>query len=78
MDERLSRPWSHPVVFNMGPLEWESSALTTRPLLHCCSIVEIVEQLKAVKENVNITFIIEFIDNILAKILHHCNHLQHF
>ena len=33
-DERLSRPCSHPVVLNMGPLDWESSALTTRPLLH--------------------------------------------
>ena len=31
-DERLSRPWSHPVVLNTGPLDWESSALTTRPL----------------------------------------------
>ena len=30
--ERLSRPWSHPVVLNTGPLDWESSALTTRPL----------------------------------------------
>ena len=33
-DERLSQPWSHPVVLSMGPLNWESSALTTRPLLH--------------------------------------------
>ena len=33
-DERLSRPWSHPVVLNTGPLDWESSTLTTRPLLH--------------------------------------------
>ena len=33
-DERLSRPWSHPAVLNTGPLDWESSALTTRPLLH--------------------------------------------
>ena len=32
-DERLSRPWSHPVVLITGPLDWESSALTTRPLL---------------------------------------------
>ena len=32
-DERLSRPWSHPVVLNTGLLDWESSALTTRPLL---------------------------------------------
>ena len=31
-DERLSRPWSHPVVLNMGLMDWESSALTTRPL----------------------------------------------
>ena len=28
-DERLSRPWSHPVVLNQGPLDWESCALTT-------------------------------------------------
>ena len=34
MDERLSRPWSHPVILITGPLDWESSALTTRPLLH--------------------------------------------
>ena len=33
-DERLSRPWSHPVVLNTGPLDWESSALATWPLLH--------------------------------------------
>ena len=31
-DERLSRPWSHPVALITGPLDWESSALTTRPL----------------------------------------------
>ena len=28
-DERLSRPWSHPVVLNTRLLDWESSALTT-------------------------------------------------
>ena len=27
------QPWSHPVVLNMGPLDWESSTLTTRLLL---------------------------------------------
>ena len=33
-DGRLSRPWSHPVVLNRGPLDWESSIwTTTRPLL---------------------------------------------
>ena len=31
-DERLSRPWSHQVILNTRPLDWESSALTTRPL----------------------------------------------
>ena len=31
-DERLSLPWSHPVVLNRGHLDWESSALTTWPL----------------------------------------------
>ena len=30
-DERLGWHWSHPVVLNMGPLDWESSTLTTRP-----------------------------------------------
>ena len=33
-DERLSQPWSYPVVLNTGPLDWETSALTTRLLLH--------------------------------------------
>ena len=33
-DERLSQPWSHPVVLNTGPLDWESSALL---LGHCSS-----------------------------------------
>ena len=28
-DERLSRPWSHPVILNTGPLDWESSTLST-------------------------------------------------
>ena len=30
-DERLSRYWSLPVVLNIGLLDWEYSALTTRP-----------------------------------------------
>ena len=25
-NERLSRPWSHPMAFNQGPLNWKSSA----------------------------------------------------
>ena len=39
-DERLSRPCSHPVVLNTGPLDWESCALTTRPLLHGLAIAQ--------------------------------------
>ena len=35
-DERVSRPWSHPVVLNPRRLNWEFSALTTRPLLQFC------------------------------------------
>ena len=27
------KPWSHPMVLNARPLDWESNALTTRPLL---------------------------------------------
>ena len=30
----LSQPWSHPVLLNTGHVDWESSALTTRPLFH--------------------------------------------
>ena len=36
-DERQSWPWSHPVALNTGSLDWESSALTTRPLFHKAS-----------------------------------------
>ena len=32
-DKRLSKPWSHPVVLNLGLLDWETSALTTKPLV---------------------------------------------
>ena len=32
-DQRLSWPWSRSAVLNMGPLNWESRTLTTRPLL---------------------------------------------
>ena len=31
IDERLNGPWSHPVVLYVGQLDYESSALTTRP-----------------------------------------------
>ena len=33
-DGRLVKTWSHLVVLNTGPLDWESSSLTTRPLFH--------------------------------------------
>ena len=28
----LSQTWSHPAVFDQGPLDWKSSSLNTRPL----------------------------------------------
>ena len=31
-DERLSRPWSHPVVLNRGPLDRQSSTLTAQSI----------------------------------------------
>ena len=41
-DEMLSQPWSHPVVFEHGThLDWESSTLTTWPLVHITSGVKI-------------------------------------
>ena len=33
-DERPSWPWSHPVVLNLGPLDWQSSALNIKPLFY--------------------------------------------
>ena len=38
-DERLSQPWGHAMVLNKGPLDWESSALTTKPL-ECNKLVD--------------------------------------
>ena len=38
-DERLSRPWSHPVVLHTGLLDWESRTLTSRPSLNSVYIV---------------------------------------
>ena len=32
-DERLKRLWSHPVVLNLEPLDWESSTLITSLML---------------------------------------------
>ena len=52
-DERLSRPWSHPVVLNRGPINWESSTLSTRSLIHNCScyFAEFIKQLIERKEH---------------------------
>ena len=38
----------------------------------------IVDRLKTVKEDTNINFITDFIDEILPKTIHHQNHLKHF
>ena len=45
-DERLSWPWSYPVTLNPGPLDWESSTLTTRPLVLNQEILREIEWLK--------------------------------
>ena len=45
MDGRLSWLWSHTMVLNLGRLEWESSALTTRPFHFCANIVVLVSLL---------------------------------
>ena len=45
-DERLSWPWSYPVILNPGPLDWESSTLTTRPLVLNQEILREIEWLK--------------------------------
>ena len=50
-DERLSQPWSHPVVLSMGPLDWESSALTTRPLLQFSFIGKINGSIFLLRKN---------------------------
>ena len=34
-DEKMSQSLSHPLGLNLGPLDLESSALSTRPLLYC-------------------------------------------
>ena len=39
---------------------------------------EIVQRLKPVKEEANITFVTNFIQALLANIVHHRNQLQHF
>ena len=41
-DERPGRPWGHVVVLNTGPVDWESSALTTWPLLHSSRDTKII------------------------------------
>ena len=38
-DERLSWPWSHPMVLKTEPQNWESSTLATRPLFHKTQLV---------------------------------------
>ena len=49
-DERLSLPWSHPVVLNIGPLDWESSTLTTRPLSTPLTPDEVLLELFSITE----------------------------
>ena len=48
----LRRMKGHPLVLNMGPLDWESSTLTTRPLLR--NIKE-TKQNSTLKKHLNLT-----------------------
>ena len=36
-NERLSRPWSHSVVLNMGPLDWETDIVLIKSYHGFCS-----------------------------------------
>ena len=63
-DERLNRPWSHPVVLVTGPLNWESSALTTRPLINTC------EDIYSLAQNIIImSFCIIIFNNAILEVI---------
>ena len=68
-DERLSRPWSDPVVLSTEPLDWESSALTTRPLLHIRSQITIQSPIIMISW---ITFLIRSRIYIRSRIIIRC------
>ena len=54
-DDRLSWPWSQPVVLNTGPLDWESRAFTTRPLPWECWWKIVSSHRKTVFEDIFLT-----------------------
>ena len=68
-DERLSRPWSHPVVLITGPLDWES---TTRPfpflleiLVNMCFATICLPDCGVINFEINLIFLIKpFFDMI--------------
>ena len=65
-EERLSQPCSHPVVLSMEPLDWESSALTTRPLLQLCGqILPLMFSYLICKRNEHETFLITILLNLM-------------
>ena len=81
-DERLSRNWSHPVILNVGSSDWESSALTTRPLLHklnngsgieltflLSSGESLLIKIDSLKDSLNVLFSLHKIEKLLQLLL---------
>ena len=62
-DERLSRPWSHPVVLNTGLLDWESSTLIFKNILprkkirhiHSSHEIGVIKETKKVRHQIYLT-----------------------
>ena len=47
-DKKLSQSWSHPVVLNTRPLDWEPSTLTTKPKLQVETNIYVKEKRTAI------------------------------
>ena len=64
-DERLSQPWSHPVILNTEALDWESSVLTTMSDFYHSSLNPL--QLGTVKLNYLFKFVIKVFPKVILK-----------
>ena len=70
-DERLSRPWSHPVVLSTRPLDWKSSTLTTRPLLkhyELCNYAWLLDEKKVVGSHLLLVVSCDFLTHCFENI----------
>ena len=66
-DERLNQPRSYPVVLNTGPLDWESSALTSNLTNDLCENSKFHASLKS--NYFKLTFLLMYQTNIIQMIL---------